>query len=142
MKVQIYSEIKARGGSMVKKQVWLKSKSNQSWSYHFLRNRKFFVYDKNIARQSSAVLQNIIQGDKMTNTAIFDQYFQKYQYLSVQTCLKVRFYQVLHDVSFMSRNIEILKIWAKNDQKVPFSQKRVFLKITFRSSPSKIKLGT
>ena len=35
-------------------------------------------------------------------TTILDQYFQKYLSLSVQTCLKVRFYQVLHvSVGFM-----------------------------------------
>ena len=56
--------------------------------------------------------------------------FSKYLSLSVQTCLKVRFYQVLHvSVIFISRNVEILKSWAKNSQKAHFSQKLVFLKI-------------
>ena len=41
-----------RGGPGSKKQVWLISKSNLSWSYYFLRNRKIFVYEGNMARQS------------------------------------------------------------------------------------------
>ena len=47
-----------------KKQVWLISKSNLSWSLYILRNHKIFVYDKNITRQSFGVLvspkQNIV----------------------------------------------------------------------------------
>ena len=65
-----------------------------------------------------------LEWPKMT---ILDQYFQKYLSLSVQTCLKVRFYQVLHvSVSFMCRNVQILKIWAKNGQKSPFFTKTRF----------------
>ena len=67
------------------------------------------------------------RGVKWPKTAILDQYFQKYLSLSVQTCLKVRFYQVLHvSVSFMCRNVQILKIWAKNGQKSPFFTKTRF----------------
>ena len=67
------------------------------------------------------------KGIKWPKAAIFDQYFQKYLSLSVQTCLKVRFYQVLHvSVSFMCRNVQILKIWAKNGQKSPFFTKTRF----------------
>ena len=48
------SAVKARGGGPgSKKQVWLISKSNLSWSYYFLQNRKIFVDDENMARQSS-----------------------------------------------------------------------------------------
>ena len=68
--------------------------------------------------------KNPKKGPKST---IFDQYFQKYLSLSVQTCLKVRFYQVLHvSVSFMCRNVQILKIGAKNGQKSPFFTKTRF----------------
>ena len=67
------------------------------------------------------------RGVKWPKTTILDQYFQKYLSLSVQTCLKVRFYQVLHvSVSFMCRNVQILKIWAKNGQKSPFFTKTRF----------------
>ena len=53
--------------------------------------------------------------------------FPKYLPLGVQICLKVRFYQVLHDlVSFMCRNVQILKFWAKNGQKSPFFTKKRF----------------
>ena len=52
-----FSRLMARGGVRgSKKQVWPISKSNLSWSYHFLQNFKLFVYDENIARQSSRVL--------------------------------------------------------------------------------------
>ena len=56
---------------------------------------QIFVYEENMARQSSGVLLGPIKnlGGK---TTILDQYFQEYLSLSVQTCLKVRFYQVLH----------------------------------------------
>ena len=71
------------------------------------------------------------RGIKWPKSAIFDQYFQKYLSLSVQTCLKVRFYQVLHvSVILISRNVEILKIWAINGKTANFSQKHDFLKIT------------
>ena len=67
------------------------------------------------------------RGRKWPKAAIFDQYFQKYLSHNVQTCLKVRFYQVLHvSVSFMCRNVQILKIWAKNGQKSPFFTKTRF----------------
>ena len=87
-----------------KKQVWLISKSNLSWSHYFLRNCKIFVYDEKMARQSSGILLGPIQniGSKMTENDHFRSIFSK----TVQTCLKVRFYQVLHvSVSLMCRNV-------------------------------------
>ena len=62
LREEILAGIKARGGVQgSKKQVWLITKSNLSWSYYFLRNRKIFVYDENMARQSSGVLLGPIQ---------------------------------------------------------------------------------
>ena len=47
---------------------------------------------------------------KWPKTALFDQYFQKYLSVSVQTFPKVRFYQVLlASICFTCRNVEILK---------------------------------
>ena len=72
--------IKARGGVQgQKKQVWLISKSNLSWSYYFLRNRKIFVYEENMVRQSSGVLLSPIQniGGKMTENGNFRSIFSK-----------------------------------------------------------------
>ena len=99
-----------------------------------------------MARQSCGVLLSPIQniGGKWPKTTISDQYFQKYLSLSVQTCLKVRFYQVLHvSVSSMCRNVEILTIWTKNGQKSPFLQKRIFFKTTqVRISGTEMMLGS
>ena len=50
------------------------------------------------------------RGIKWPKLAIFDQYFQKYLFLSVQTCIKVRFYQFLHiSVIMISRNVNIFE---------------------------------
>ena len=54
-------KLRREGGPGSKKQVWLISKSNLSWSYYFLRNRKIFIYDENMARQSLGVLLGPIQ---------------------------------------------------------------------------------
>ena len=65
VKVKIYMSLfdfEWREGSPgSKKEVWLISKSNLPWSYYFLQNRKIFVYDENMARQSSGVLLGPIQ---------------------------------------------------------------------------------
>ena len=133
-----------------KKQVWLISKSNLSWSYYFLRNCKIFVYDKNMGRQSLGVLLSPIQniGANWPKSAFLNQYFQKYLFLSVQTCLKDRFCQVLHaSVSFMSRYVLILKMSAKNGQKCPFFTKTSFSQnhagtdFWYRNDARKLRFG-
>ena len=78
--LKFFWAFKARGGGPgSKKQVWLISKSNLSWSYYFLQNRKIFVYDENMARQSSGVLLSPIQniGVKMTKNGHFRSIFSK-----------------------------------------------------------------
>ena len=77
--LEIMIASRQEGGQGSKKQVWLISKSNLSCSYYFLRNSKIFVYDENMARQSSGVLLSPIQniGGKMTKNGHFRQTFSK-----------------------------------------------------------------
>ena len=78
--VGILKILKARGGGPgSKKQVWLISKSNLSWSYYFSRNRKIFVYDENMVRQSFKMAdfwqKTAKSWKKIKNSKIYFQHF-------------------------------------------------------------------
>ena len=77
--VEFFMILRREGGPGSKRQVWLISKSNLSCSYYFLQNCKIFVYDENMARQSSGVLLSPIQniGGKMTKNGHFRSIFLK-----------------------------------------------------------------
>ena len=131
----ISSEIlKAGGGSGVKKKVWLMYIKVQpvmgSIIFTELQNLRLWQkYDTSKFRDIGQS-HTKYRGIKWPKTFFF-QYFQKCLSLSVQTCPKVRFYQVLHvSVSFVCRNDDILKIWAKNGPKSSFFTKMRFSKIT------------
>ena len=61
------------------------------------------------------------RGGKMTKNDHFRSIFSKLLVSYCPNLPKIRFYQVLHvSVSFMCRNVQILKTWAENGQKSPF----------------------
>ena len=85
------------------------SQEGRSWvkkiSYYFLQNRKNLPLWQKYGTSKFGVITEShtkYRGINWPKTAIFNRYFQKYLYRSSQTCLKVRFYQVLHvSVSIM-----------------------------------------
>ena len=110
---------KARGASRVKKSLNYIKVQPVMELLLFMESQNLRLWRKYGASKFGGITQSHTKyrGVKWPKTTILDQYFQKYLSLSVQTCLKVRFYQVLHvSVSFMCRNVQILKIWAKNGQ--------------------------
>ena len=128
-------KFKARGGSRVKKTslAYIKVQPVMELLL-FTESQNLRLWRKYGASKFRGITQSHTKykGVKWPKTTILEQYFQKYLSLTVQTCLKVRFYQVLHvSVSFMCRNVQILKIWAKNGQKDHFSQEGIFLKIRY-----------
>ena len=119
-----------RGGSGVKKisLAYIKVQPVMELQL-FMELQNLCLWRKYGASKFGGITQSYTKyrGVKWPKTTILDQYFQKYLSLTVQTCLNVRFYHVLHvSVSFMYRNVQILKIWAKHRQKSPFFTKTRF----------------